>query len=79
MFLPSLLPIDIMAVASSFASSTVGINAPSPYLTSSSIALDPEANFFDMIDDAIRGIELTVAVTSLRAYSFLSAGTNSPV
>ena len=55
------------------------INAPLPNLTSNKIVSEPEANFFDIIEDAIKGIESTVAVTSLKAYNFLSAGTRSPV
>ena len=51
------------------------MKAPSPTLTSSTIASAPAASFFDMIDDAIKGTMSTVAVTSRRAYSFLSAGT----
>ena len=78
-FLPRLLPIFIISFASSVASSTLCINAPSPYLTSKSIVSDPDANFLDIIDEAISGIEFTVPVTSLRAYNFLSAGTKSPV
>ena len=38
----------------------------------------PAANFFPIIDTAIKGILSTVAVTSLRAYNFLSAGVKFP-
>ena len=79
MFLPKLFPIEIIASANFVASSIVCINAPSPYLTSNNIVSEPDASFFDMIDDAIKGIEFTVPVTSLSAYNFLSAGTKSPV
>ncbi|MFR3071338.1 MAG: hypothetical protein ACLTK8_00215 [Paeniclostridium sp.] len=51
---------------------------PSPYLTSSNIVSEPDANFLDIIDDAISGIDSTVPVTSLKAI-ILSAGTKSPV
>ena len=78
-FLPRLFPIEIIACANSTASSMVCIKAPSPYFTSSKIVSDPDASFFDIIDDAINGIEFTVPVTSLNAYNFLSAGTKSPV
>ena len=51
------------------------MKAPSPTLTSSTIASAPAASFFDMIEEAISGTMSTVAVTSRSAYSFLSAGT----
>ena len=72
--LPSESPISIIVRANSFASSMVFIKAPSPYLTSNNIASLPAASFFDMIEDAINGIQETVAVTSRKAYIFLSAG-----
>ena len=40
------------------------MNAPSPTLTSSTIACAPAASFFDMIDAAISESWSTVAVTS---------------
>ena len=43
------------------------MKAPSPTLTSSTIASAPAASFFDMIDDAISGTMSTVAVTSRSA------------
>ncbi|MNP29665.1 hypothetical protein D3C76_1226990 [compost metagenome] len=49
------------------------INAPLPTVTSSRILSTPDANFLLIIDEAIKGIEETVAVTSLKAYNFLSA------
>ena len=52
------------------------MKAPSPTFTSSTIASAPAASFFDMIDEAISGTISMVAVTSRRAYSFLSAGTS---
>ena len=65
--LPSFLPIAIIAWAKTFASSIVFIKAPSPYFTSKSMVSAPEASFLDIIEEAISGIEFTVAVTSLRA------------
>ena len=65
--------------ASSFAESMSDINAPLPALTSRTIDFAPEASFFDMMLDAMSGIESTVAVTSRRAYIFLSAGARFPV
>ena len=50
------------------------INAPEPVFTSRINALVPSAIFLLIIDDAINGIASTVAVTSRRAYNFLSAG-----
>ncbi len=41
------------------------MNAPSPTLTSSTIASAPPASFFDMIEEAMSGTMSTVAVTSL--------------
>ena len=55
------------------------MNAPSPTLTSRTIASAPEAIFFDMMLAAISWTLSTVAVTSRSAYSRLSAGTRSPV
>lgn len=49
------------------------------HFTSRTIFLAPDASFFDMTEDAISGTESTVAVTSRRAYIFLSAGTRSAV
>ena len=69
-----LLPIFTMSLASSSASSLRCMKAPLPYLTSKRIQSQPLANFLLMIEEAINGIESTVAVTSLNAYSFLSAG-----
>ena len=43
------------------------MNAPSPTLTSSTIACAPAASFFDMIDAAISESWSTVAVTSRSA------------
>ena len=43
------------------------MKAPSPTLTSRTIASAPAASFFDMIELAIRGTTSTVAVTSRTA------------
>ncbi len=44
-----------------------GKKAPEPTLTSRTSAPVPSAIFFDMIDEAIKGIDSTVPVTSLSA------------
>ena len=43
------------------------MKAPSPVFTSSTRPSIPSASFFDMIDEAISGIDSTVAVASRRA------------
>ncbi len=53
------------------------MNAPSPVFTSSRMACAPAASFLHMIDEAIKGMDCTVPVTSRRAYSFPSAGARS--
>ena len=68
--LPRCCPISIIVCAKRLASSLVCIKAPSPYFTSNKIVSLPDANFFDMIDEAIKGIQSTVAVTSRSAYIF---------
>src|ERR671936_451898 len=50
------------------------MNAPSPTLTSRTIASAPAAIFFDMMLAAISEIWSTVAVTSRSPYRRLSAG-----
>ena len=74
-FRPERVPILTISSASCFASSTVRMNAPLPVLTSSMITSAPLASFLDMMEDAISGMDRTVAVTSRSAYIFLSAGT----
>ena len=66
-FLPRLFPIETIAEASSLAASGVFIKAPLPHLTSSTIERVPAASFLLIMDEAIRGILSTVAVTSLSA------------
>ncbi len=43
------------------------MKAPLPTLTSSTRPSIPSASFFDMIDEAMSGIDSTVAVTSRSA------------
>ena len=64
---------DTISRASWMLSSTVFMKAPVPVVTSSRMASEPEASFLDMMLEAIRGMQLTVAVTSRSAYIFLSA------
>ncbi len=60
-------PIPTIICASRRASTCFFMNAPLPTFTSSTSASTPSASFFDMIDDAISGIDSTVAVTSRSA------------
>ncbi len=76
---PLRTPISTIIWDNAIHCSTVFMIAPLPTLTSSTMPCAPPASFLDMILDAIRGIESTVAVTSRSAYSRLSAGTNSLV
>ena len=73
-----MLPISTISFASSIAESTVFIKAPLPVFTSKSMQSFPAASFLLIIDMAISGILSTVAVTSLSAYNFLSAGAKFP-
>ena len=66
-------PISIINLANFLASSRFFIKAPLPTLISNTSFLAPRAIFLLIIEEAIRGIDSTVAVTSLRAYIFLSA------
>ena len=72
--LPASSPISTIRFASVSASCSFSINAPSPTLTSSTMASLPAASFLLMIEEAISPKLSTVAVTSRSAYSFLSAG-----
>ena len=63
--LPNCLPIDTISLASFLAVSRFFINAPEPTLTSSEITSVDTASFLLIIDDAIKGIDSTVPVTSL--------------
>ena len=66
-FLPTCLPIPTISVASSLAASGVFINAPSPTLTSNTMASAPAAIFLLIILEAINDTLSTVPVTSLKA------------
>ena len=66
-FRPQAFPMATIFSASSLPSASVFIKAPEPHFTSSTMDLDPAASFLDMMDEAIRGMESTVAVTSRRA------------
>ena len=61
------VPSAIIVSASTCASGSVFMNAPSPTFTSSTIASAPAAIFFDMMLAAIRETLSTVAVTSRNA------------
>ncbi len=73
-FTPWSVPRPTIVEASSRASSIVFMKAPVPTFTSRTSEPVPSAIFFDMIEEAIRGMASTVPVTSRSAYSFLSAG-----
>ena len=64
---PALFPISTITVASSRAFAGSLMNAPLPVFTSSTKEPVPSAIFLLMIDDAIKGIASTVAVTSRSA------------
>ena len=64
---PAPSPMATIVCASAMASSSVFMNAPEPVLTSSRMQSEPAASFLLMIEDAISGIESTVAVTSRSA------------
>ena len=49
------------------ASTCFFMNAPEPTFTSSTSASKPSAIFFDMMEEAIRGMDSTVAVASRNA------------
>ena len=66
-FLPQALPISTMAWARARPSASVFIKAPEPHFTSRTMLRAPAASFLDITDDAIKGRESTVAVTSRRA------------
>ncbi len=66
-FLPARRPISQRVSASLRAELKSFMKAPLPTLTSSTRASMPSASFLDMIDEAISGIDSTVAVTSRKA------------
>ena len=66
-FTPARFPRPTITCANSLAFCGSLMNAPAPVLTSRTSALVPSAIFLLIIDDAIRGIASTVAVTSRSA------------
>jgi hypothetical protein len=64
---PAARPMAWIWLASARARSSVFMNAPPPTLQSRTRASIPSASFFDMIDEAMSGIDSTVAVTSRSA------------
>jgi hypothetical protein len=60
-------PMPIIVRASVRASSGVFMNAPEPTFTSSTSASMPSASFLLMMDEAMSGMQSTVAVTSRSA------------
>ena len=74
---PARFPRPTITWANSAAFLGLLINAPPPVLTSKTKAFVPSAIFLLIIDEAISGIDSTVAVTSRSAYNFLSAGAKS--
>ena len=78
-FRPAFLPSFTISSAKALASFSSFIKAPLPVFTSSTMASAPAASFLLMMELAIRDILSTVAVTSRRAYNFLSAGAKSAV
>ncbi len=73
-FLSLRRPMPTIICASRRASTCFFMNAPLPTLTSNTSASRPAANFLAMMEDAISGIDSTVAVESRSAYSLPSAG-----
>ena len=71
---PACLPTFTISRARVKASFSFSIKAPEPVFTSRTMVFAPEASFLDMMLLTMSGMELTVAVTSRRAYIFLSAG-----
>ena len=66
-FFPALSPMSTRALESFIESSKVFIKAPLPVLTSRSMQSAPQDIFLLIIEEAIRGMASTVAVTSLKA------------
>ena len=56
------------------ATSKVALNEPLPTFTSKTKLLNPEAIFFERIEDVIKGSDSTVPTISRMEYNFLSAG-----
>ena len=76
---PTCVPMSTIVFASPRAASSVFMKAPEPVFTSRTMASLPPAIFLLITLAAMSGTLSTVAVTSRRAYSFLSAGTRSAV
>ena len=66
-FLSMRRPMPTIVCARRRASTCFFMKAPLPTLTSSTSASTPSASFFDMMEEAISGIDSTVAVTSRSA------------
>lgn len=64
---PARVPMETISRARLMESSRVFIKAPLPVFTSRTMQSLPAASFLLMMEEAIRGILSTVAVTSLRA------------
>ena len=64
---PWAVPMETISRASSMASSRFCMKAPVPMVTSSRMASEPAASFLLMMEEAISGMQPTVAVTSRRA------------
>ncbi len=64
---PRALPMPTIVSASRRARSRSFMKAPRPTLTSSTRASSPSASFFDMIEEAMSGIEGTEPVASRSA------------
>ncbi len=73
------LAIETIISANWRASSRFFIKAPVPTFTSSTMHCAPAAIFLLITEDAIKGIDCTVPVTSRSEYSLPSAGARSPV
>ena len=77
--IPNFLPKSIIILDNFLALCKSFTKAPEPTLTSNTSFLAPSAIFLLIIEEAIKGRDSTVAVTSLNAYIFLSATAISSV
>ena len=78
-FLSLRRPMPTIICARRRASTCFFMKAPLPTLTSRTSASRPAASFLDMMEDAISGMDSTVAVASRSEYSLPSAGATSGV
>lgn len=78
-FFPLSRAMRTMSDANSRASASVFMKAPLPHLTSRTRQSIPSASFLPRMLAAMSSFLSTVAVTSRRAYSFLSAGASAAV